>query len=749
MPLTPQELRIVRRHCDAASAVKQLHGARDFTAREKNRLYMAVHSCFTKAAHNAVKRLPANADLPWALIRFEAIMEAAEKRDPHAHHVGMIMAHKEVVDAGLVPPSFLKPAPAALQTQFHPADDEDPTDDGGDDSGPTSASDQDPVDHEDNEALIPESSPSDMSGQQSAGRQAVDPHHSAGHSEEVGAKTDKGASSGTDEVGAKRPCTRSVAVLAQLADQQQQQQCSTRPRTRSQPCPSEKPAPRFTVYQTVFCSEKTVGTGHTATKKAATVISITADGLYQVAFLATGHISHNVREQNLFPALHHRGHLRGPNLPTKEELQRGARAAAETFLGHPVDWDVAAGALGPQSASEPCEPCPTSATACGGHIIFPSCTTAKGKALVLPMGPDDFIHFLGTKRGSDGMPVSLTHGTLRHHPREDRAPGCKAHVSIVAQHDCAALGLTIKQSSELAKDAQLLVQADIQAPNSYWHGATILEVDWDEAYWPLHKARRDKGQISNLGFDSDTMDLVCSWKTVVLDKSTSLPIILYSMGGAPQVGVAMRSHLEPLDQMPQRRAFNLSRTRDGFATEAGGTEQRMNQIGTRRCDFNVAFTKRPTHKRAELVKHVINTDGVLDLYADTFDEFDYWYNEKMMRMFGDMAAVISKAMPISSVYVAALQEMVDVERRCFTDLGMYLEPTRVLGESMGVSSAYASSYHNDPTDLLFVTAVAGKCGSVEECGCGGCSRRLFEPTANAWERGRLFHGGKERSTLEN
>ena len=89
--------------------------------------------------------------------------------------------------------------------------------------------------------------------------------------------------------------------------------------------------------------------------------------------------------------------------------------------------------------------------------------------------------------------------------------------------------------------------------------------DWDEGYWPLgNKDRRDRGPISNLAFDPGTMELVCSRKTVVLDKSTKLPIILYSIGGAPQVGLAMRSHLEPLTRMPRDQKFNLSRTRDGL-----------------------------------------------------------------------------------------------------------------------------------------------------------------------------------------
>jgi hypothetical protein len=36
-------------------------------------------------------------------------------------------------------------------------------------------------------------------------------------------------------------------------------------------------------------------------------------------------------------------------------------------------------------------------------------------------------------------------------------------------------------------------------------------------------------------------------------------------------------------------------------------------------------------RRGKLEEHVINADGVLDLCADTYDEFDSWnwYNEEM------------------------------------------------------------------------------------------------------------------------
>jgi len=58
---------------------------------------MRVHRCFERATFNAAIALP-NANLPeseWDHIRFEALMEAAEQLDPHAHHVGMVMAYKD------------------------------------------------------------------------------------------------------------------------------------------------------------------------------------------------------------------------------------------------------------------------------------------------------------------------------------------------------------------------------------------------------------------------------------------------------------------------------------------------------------------------------------------------------------------------------------------------------------------------------------------------------------------------------
>ena len=87
---------------------------------------------------------------------------------------------------------------------------------------------------------------------------------------------------------------------------------------------------------------------------------------------------------------------------------------------------------------------------------------------------------------------------------------------------------------------------------------------------------------------------------------------------------------------------------------------------------------------------------------------------------------------------------VDTARRSFTDVGVYLEPSRVLGASIGITSAYTSHMHSDPTDMLFSTAFIGKCGkTLSSCGCDprGCAAALFKGKRSVWEAGELFHGG--------
>ena len=99
---------------------------------------------------------------------------------------------------------------------------------------------------------------------------------------------------------------------------------------------------------------------------------------------------------------------------------------------------------------------------------------------------------------------------------------------------------------------------------------------------------------------------------------------------------------------------------------------------------------------------------------------------------------------MGSAYSAADKNQVDTERRSFTDVGVFLEPTGVLGESAGVSSVYHASVRNDSTDALFTTVAVGKCGETEECRCDerGCAEALFAPRRRAWRKGGAVRGAR-------
>jgi hypothetical protein len=353
---------------------------------------------------------------------------------------------------------------------------------------------------------------------------------------------------------------------------------------------------------------------------------------------------------------------------------------------------------------------------------------------------------LGTKVGSRGQPVALTHGTLAHHNISQRGVGNKAHVSAVLQHDCALLGLSVQEAASLTRDAQLLVQADIMAPGGFWDGAAIIFVEWNEDYWPLGPAGRSgkepQEQLHGLDFDAETMTMVSARKAVLVDRQLRLPVCLYACNAAPSVGIQMRSHLEPLAQMPARRYFSLDRSSSGFRYECPGVEQRMEMVGSHVVRENCVIQKRPHNRQPGLAAHVINPDPnprSICLYAATWREFNFWYNDVMMAMFQDMGQVLWRAFPMCSTYTAALKRTVDTERRAYTDVGVFLEPTRVLGECCGFSSDYQAAVHNDQTDTLFTTAFVGKCGETVLCPCDvrGCAAGLFQPKANVWRKGAL------------
>jgi hypothetical protein len=249
-------------------------------------------------------------------------------------------------------------------------------------------------------------------------------------------------------------------------------------------------------------------------------------------------------------------------------------------------------------------------------------------------------------------------------------------------------------------------------------------------------------QLHGLDFDAETMTMVSARKAVLVDRQLRLPVCLYACNAAPSVGIQMRSHLEPLAQMPARRYFSLDRSSSGFRYECPGVEQRMEMVGSHVVRENCVIQKRPHNRQPGLAAHVINPDPnprSICLYAATWREFNFWYNDVMMAMFQDMGQVLWRAFPMCSTYTAALKRTVDTERRAYTDVGVFLEPTRVLGECCGFSSDYQAAVHNDQTDTLFTTAFVGKCGETVLCPCDvrGCAAGLFQPKANVWRKGAL------------
>jgi hypothetical protein len=208
---------------------------------------------------------------------------------------------------------------------------------------------------------------------------------------------------------------------------------------------------------------------------------IASDGAYLVA-LEDGTSQYHVRVADMRAATASRGPARSPTVPLLEGYRAAGRQAvhehaARYRLGH-VEWSSPCKGNMEARAELEARPSTRASTACGGHIYFPSLTERiTGKRLCLSMGPDDLIQFVGLKAGKAGQPVSLTHGTLRHHPLEQRKANCTGHASGVTQHDCAFLKLTIAEAMTLTADTQLALQADCLNTDGPWARAQFLEVD--------------------------------------------------------------------------------------------------------------------------------------------------------------------------------------------------------------------------------------------------------------------------------
>uniref|UniRef100_A0A7S2JGD5 Uncharacterized protein n=1 Tax=Haptolina brevifila TaxID=156173 RepID=A0A7S2JGD5_9EUKA len=364
--------------------------------------------------------------------------------------------------------------------------------------------------------------------------------------------------------------------------------------------------------------------------------------------------------------------LRGPARSLTVPLLDGYRTARRQAVNEhaarallcPVEWSSPCKGKLEARAELEARPSTRASTACGGHIYFPSLTErTTGKRLCLAMGPDDLTQFIGLKAGKAGQPVSLTHGTLRHHPLEQRKASCTGHTSGVTQHDCAFLNkLIIAEATALTEDTQLALQADCLNPEGPWARAQFLEVDWNEDYWPIdlggHSGTPPDEKIKDLQFDASRMLMPNSAMCVIVDRSTKLPVIAWGRAVAQTVGCRFRTHLQPLSMMPARRRFRSGhRQTSGFEQECAGIEQRLEMVGARVQGCNKHQRGRPLHERPSLRPHVVNADkeGDICVYVNAWDEFDYWFAPIMMEAYREWGQLLHALFPLCSAYACAVK----------------------------------------------------------------------------------------------
>jgi hypothetical protein len=154
-------------------------------------------------------------------------------------------------------------------------------------------------------------------------------------------------------------------------------------------------------------------------------VAVNADETYDVRLGAADHVDNlqrRVAAKHLKRAHAQLGPTRVPHFATLEELRATARGAVAAAFPGGVDWE-ARGRMHLYER-EGKRPVATSRSDCGGWLVLP-CLLRGTRCIVVPLGPGDFVRFLGTKWRA-GRVVPLYHSTSQHH--EARDPGCSAHV---------------------------------------------------------------------------------------------------------------------------------------------------------------------------------------------------------------------------------------------------------------------------------------------------------------------------------
>ena len=347
----------------------------------------------------------------------------------------------------------------------------------------------------------------------------------------------------------------------------------------------------------------------------------------------------------------------------------------------------------PTLQTHPIAGMPGGADHCGGDLLFPLLTLVHGAfRSLMPV----FVMKSGAVALFSGS--ELVHGTLEHHPREERCLLGLAHISFAVQTPAPLLGASrcSEHVRRLHKELVGLGHIDARAANGVWHDATWLAVQ-HTPNGPIPKGK--------LRHDATTMAALPYTKVILYDVETSEPLVLYDASGG--LGEEARTRARACFGFLDEYKFTLNREAGALGMDAAG-QQRMLMLGIRNQGYNVKA--RPDTSRADLT--VANPSGDLDGYVAHWDEPQLGLaagREVVQDTFEAIAARLKSLLPCASCRLSEELCVARVRERLYCAQAAVLMSEDGLVNNVGVSAAYQSPAHVDRNDVAWTAAFAVKC----------------------------------------
>jgi hypothetical protein len=368
--------------------------------------------------------------------------------------------------------------------------------------------------------------------------------------------------------------------------------------------------------------------------------------------------------------------------------QRHARLVRAPLSLQPIPSAIGAADAHPSAVRLPSAIMPGGSLHCGGDLLLTNLfvQVEGGTRMVSVVMPAGAVVAFDAR--------TLAHGTLEHHRRRCRTSA--AHLSFAVQTPQAVLGLPPAGGAE--RHAQLLRTARLDM-EAHWNGATRVEVFvGDPSPMPSE----------HLFHDPLTMYSLPYAKMVLVDASSGSPVLFYDSTGGMEKN--LRSIVrERYDFLAEYQFSNLDRHKchslcHGVLSLDSAKGQRMVMGGLRSQTRN---RRRPAAKRRKWLKTAV-PDGDLDAYVEQFDDVRFAHDD-LLAVLNGMSACMHKLLPQHSSNMCEMLEKARVCERVVTESSMQFVSSDLLVNNYGVSAAYQSPAHVDPSDVGFTFAFAVKC----------------------------------------